>query len=127
MTDNDIIKALECCRKHNSCDGCPMHTMNCTARVPMAFAVDLINRQKAEIDSLRNVIAESTICVDRLDRLFKMKCNELENTEIIRDSVFEEFVKKVDEMTTHTIDDEYVIWKCNFNDIVKEMKDKIKW
>lgn len=55
MTDTEIIKALECCvRQKNSCNGCPAHTMNCTPRVAMAFALDLINRQKVEIERLKS-------------------------------------------------------------------------
>lgn len=54
MTDGEIIKALACCvSQKNSCNGCPMHTMNCTPRVPMAFALNLINRQKAKIEALQ--------------------------------------------------------------------------
>ena len=52
MTDNDIIKALECCRvgkREHDCKKCPLY-----CRVPAcmghltADALDLITRQKAE-------------------------------------------------------------------------------
>ena len=54
LTDNEIIKALECCIRDNvSCDGCPavgvcQHDPDC----PKSIALDLINRQKAEIEKL---------------------------------------------------------------------------
>lgn len=61
MTDNDIIKALECCSKSgwlNDCDGCPCYdetediqTSECQERL-MKNALDLINRQKAEVERL---------------------------------------------------------------------------
>lgn len=54
MTDKEIIKALECCIADNvSCDGCPVigvcqHDPDC----PKSIALDLINRQKAEIKNM---------------------------------------------------------------------------
>ena len=62
MTDNEIVKALECCA--NSCDNgfakcgeCPRfaESEGCTLRT-MKDAFDLINRQKAEIERLENEI-----------------------------------------------------------------------
>ena len=55
MTDNDIIKALECC-KDNYCKSCPRlycgdEVVECRA-VLMEITLDLINRQKAEIERL---------------------------------------------------------------------------
>ena len=54
MTDNEIIKALECCSRSgwlNDCDGCPCYdktediqTSECQERL-MKNALDLINRQ----------------------------------------------------------------------------------
>ena len=65
MTDEQIIKALECCIAHEnceevSCEFCPYErVLNCTG-VMMQNAIDLINRQKAEIEELRSdkIIAE---------------------------------------------------------------------
>ena len=50
MTDNEIIKALECCMK-DDCDNCPNGFGNCEHNLAEA-SLDLINRQKAEIDIL---------------------------------------------------------------------------
>ena len=60
MTDNDIIKALECCTSEIAgCTGCPRFPslMGCS-RQNMRDALDLINRQKAKIKELdeKNVI-----------------------------------------------------------------------
>ena len=59
MTDNDIIKALECCDKFE-CDECPLdhHSADpviCERRCKQE-ALDLINRQKAEIERLQSTI-----------------------------------------------------------------------
>lgn len=54
MTDNEIIKALECCSHRNvdlPCEGCPAYSIAqmCMEDL-MSDALDLINRQKAEIE-----------------------------------------------------------------------------
>ena len=56
MTDNEIIKALECCVKGLECKNCPAnpHKGNygyCTSLL-LKDALDLINRQQAEIERL---------------------------------------------------------------------------
>lgn len=67
MTDNEIIKALECCRNNERedeckyCLSCPMahcdldedEELNCMEAV-LKRAIDIINRQKAEIERLKN-------------------------------------------------------------------------
>ena len=59
FTDEEIIKMLECCSCIGSCDGCPLDKVNCgdlCARVLMRNALDLINRQKAEIERLDTIV-----------------------------------------------------------------------
>ena len=51
MTDNEIIKALECCNK-GDCDNCPNNFGNCYANLA-GYALDLISRQKAEVERLK--------------------------------------------------------------------------
>ena len=54
MTDNEIIKALDKCASiGESCEDCPFYDYtDCDKRLKEHFH-DLINRQKAEIESLR--------------------------------------------------------------------------
>ena len=57
MTDNEIIKALECCgsEKGNLCTQCPKFKKlgyDCNENDLFNDALDLINRQKAEIERL---------------------------------------------------------------------------
>ena len=57
MTDEQIIKALECCLGY-SCSGCPCEkgaSILCLDDLHR-YALDLINRQKAEIERLRENI-----------------------------------------------------------------------
>ena len=61
MTDNEIIKALECCVNNGyptGCQDCPYRGEDCNETLD-ADALDLINRQKAEIERLKNGLAIS--------------------------------------------------------------------
>ena len=60
MTDNEIIKALECCI-NDKCQECPLNKLFCGREVAMQYALDLINRQKAEIERLRQNLKEAHI------------------------------------------------------------------
>ncbi len=52
MTDNEIIKALECCSKED-CGNCPVSKFGSCIDNTMEEALALINRQKGEIERLR--------------------------------------------------------------------------
>ena len=59
MTDNDIIKALECCSIINDCKGCYFNTHEAEdicAREIVKNAFDLINRQQTEIERLNSLL-----------------------------------------------------------------------
>ena len=53
MTDNEVIKALECCI-NDDCDNCPDTFGNCEHNA-MRNALNLINRQQEEIEKLQKV------------------------------------------------------------------------
>lgn len=56
FTDEEIIKAVECCSEPCCvCDECPLYCVgvNCSSFELHRYALDLINRQKAEIERLR--------------------------------------------------------------------------
>ena len=52
MTDEQIIKALECCPYHSNCEECPCDSF-CDKPNVYDEAVSLIQRQKAEIERLK--------------------------------------------------------------------------
>jgi len=55
LTDEEIIKALECCSTPCcKCDECPLYCVgvNCSSFELHRYALDLINRQKTENDKL---------------------------------------------------------------------------
>ena len=58
LTDSEFVKALECCCEDSGCpDICPLKDMayvgDCV-QVKSKHALDLINRQKAEIEKLES-------------------------------------------------------------------------
>ena len=60
MTDTEIIKALECLMYYN-CEDCPYYRDDCVDRIKdpielSKYALDLIDRQQAEIERLNNDI-----------------------------------------------------------------------
>lgn len=54
MTDDDIIKALECCCDHDDCRACPIREKEagCVRRV-IRESLNLINRLQAENERLK--------------------------------------------------------------------------
>lgn len=90
MTDNEIIKALECCKTENGndCENCPYQNVGYKpgsggcCNVLMGDALDLINRQKAELelktmdinslaserDALQEMVEEQKAEIERLSK-----------------------------------------------------------
>jgi hypothetical protein len=58
MTDNEIIKALECCLKLSvkECPECPYYRKEDCSSTLIQDTLDLINRQKAEIERLQSIL-----------------------------------------------------------------------
>lgn len=54
MTDKEIIKALECCSNAEPCENCP-YQKQCDETDLAEIALDLINRQQAEIKELNTI------------------------------------------------------------------------
>ena len=72
MTDNEIIRALELCfsTDFGKCDICPLEkrrdeVFTCI-KTKQKNAIELINRQKAEIDMMRNYIHDNNLEFDLL-------------------------------------------------------------
>ncbi len=75
FTDSEIMKALECCSTYTSvsdCKQCPLRD-TCEQNTLDTFALDLINRQKAEIERLQK---ENSILSRNADTAFQDGLNE---------------------------------------------------
>lgn len=99
MTDNEIIKALEGCGNWESdktCDECPANTYGFGCAHKMAkHSLDLINRQKAEIEKLK---AESQMADGYADALVERTKSEAikEFTERLTDRICENVNRSLD-------------------------------
>ena len=57
MTANEIIKALECCN-NGECSGCPISFDSCCITRSREEAINIINRQKTEIEGYKHYYNE---------------------------------------------------------------------
>ena len=96
MTDNEIIKALECC-KCDDCDNCPNDFGNCYANLA-GYALDLINRQKAEIERLE----------DKLETVKRIAIDTIplveEDIATAKAEAIKEFAERLKEMVGEMVD-----------------------
>lgn len=79
MTDNEILKALEHHQKRR-CSECPLrdNKTSCSATIS-TLALDLINRQQAEIERLEKIRKADNNLITSLN-----KCYETAKTEAIK-------------------------------------------
>lgn len=138
MTDNDVIKALECCGKSDECDGanCPYYNVpysdkkTCEGMV-MYDALDLINRQKAEIERLEEEHNKNFEKWKILDERTKERYKELyqEAKAIVRAEAIKEFAERLKRqvITVPLCQYEEYGYKAvhyEIDDLVKEMTEE---
>lgn len=127
---NDIKKALVCCI-NGDCSGCPLYAMNCSSKVVMAFAVDLSNRQNAEIERLQSMnqskldmIHDLRAEIERLqgfaDNMEYCANHALDDLEKEKNEAIKEFAERLKE-TKFKIGNDFVIYAENIDNLVKEM------
>ena len=123
MTDNEIIKALECCiYHHGKCTSCPLYaevTTVCKEKKDN-YVLDLINRQKAENESLKMDLAKCSI---RIDNLYK-------TADEIKSEAIKEFVERLktlilSQLTCSTMGKKEAYYLClnEIDNLVKEMTE----
>ena len=141
MTDNDIIKAIGCCISCSECsyekyvNGCVMKRDD--------DVIDLINRQKAEIDDLKakkkicaEVIARQDKEIENLSKAVDNYESCLKSVEVIRANAIKEFAEKLKSIDLYQCIEEYYKnaelcyevrqdWFCEqIDNLVKEMAEK---
>ena len=110
MTDAEIIKALECCGTDMNCHRCPANENECGCiRKTCQNALDLINRQKAEIEKLRkrvNFVEQANVQLreELKETTEKFNCQQYvyaDLSDIIRDknAEIERLNKEVDRLS----------------------------
>lgn len=89
MTDDEIIKALKYCStdvRENTCPKCAFYKKNRCSTLMLNGVSDLINRQKAEIERLKN---KNTL-------LLKKKCKDVNTArKIIKSEAMRDFAKRL--------------------------------
>ena len=128
MTDNEIVKALECCHQVNGCDRCPLRNDTDECEILNTYALDLIKRQKAEIERLKEheriVSKMLSECWERIAELDEL--NENAKSEAIKEFAerlkgIYESDKRYDRPNAHTLVDKLF---ANIDNLVKEMTEK---
>ena len=96
-TDEDIIKALECCAdsKNYQCNKCPLYA-DCEKASIAENALDLINRQKAEIERLK----ECPKCVyeydgEVMEYCVQSPCSNFKTVEQVKAEACKNFSQKL--------------------------------
>lgn len=89
FTDEQIIKALECCStdvRENTCPKCAFYNKHRCSTLMGKAVSDLINHQKAEIERLGN---QNTL-------LLKKKCKDINTArKIIKSEAIKEFAERL--------------------------------
>lgn len=80
MTDNEIIKALEChADRTNNCELCPLFEDEFCASILAHNSLDLIIRQQAEIESLKSLCTSKDVIINSQEA----EIEKLKNSPII--------------------------------------------
>ena len=88
-TDNEIKKALECCVKddileadNKACLECPMNDDNACTFNLRKYTLNLINRQQAEIERLKNCVKSEDEVMDIAKRTMEPLVKEITREQI---------------------------------------------
>lgn len=126
MTDNEIIKALECCSKEYwVCDiECPFYS-ECSKYLMAKSSLDIINRQKAEIERLKDELEQSEQGADIIETMLEEKNKDI--SDLIfkeRSNAITEFAESLKNIFV-TIDGVFEVSEIEeyINDLVKEMTE----
>lgn len=137
MTDNEIIKALERCSTNYNCGDCPYYCNAEDCPDPlMNDALDLINRQKAEIERLKKEVEDKERAYNDefcLRKEWQSKCRELlKDKQTTKFEAIKEFAERLKEEMRLDDDCKYDCAQCHYDckdyipfidNLVKEMTE----
>ena len=76
ITDDEVIKALKCCAGEGACDdACPGNKVKCETE---KYTLDLIYRQKADVERLRDYINHKLSATTDLIKAYDLECAKAE-------------------------------------------------
>lgn len=109
-TDDEVIRALECCANTLECRNCPLFDEdNCTYR-NINYVLDLINRQRAEIEILNEIVF-----MDRTEAIKALKAEAIKEfaerleTALLVGGIYPVIVKR----TIHRLAEEMIRGEIN--------------
>lgn len=123
MSDEAIKKALECCAYNDDCESCP-RSKYCDGVEQMIHALELINRQQAEIERLKGAIQEwvDGKCLSQKHLLMIGKLqNEIEQA---KSEAIKEFAERfIDEECAYCSSgsDEMIFFKKRFDNFLAKL------
>lgn len=137
MTDNEIAKTLECCASSNfeECRKCPLHNdfyPNLCHCERDKNALNLINRQKVEIERLKNENKKQQTILEAIDdEMFPLpfetdfgKAIKTAKSEAIKE--FAERLKEKTDNPSKAMFDVYEFYGETIDSLVKEMTESKK-
>ena len=120
MTDEEIIKALECCADEDmGCEVCPYWAKGCTVEKD---TIDLINRQQAEIERLKeeNKFHRKTI-TENAQRALEVTIEEIEKAKSEAIKEFAERLKTIFNFGVRVYEG-----KCTVDGVVHNIDNLVK-
>ena len=140
LTDEEIIKALECCSNYNDCDKCNFEpkdnkkkTIGCCLEI-MKNAIDLITRQKAEIERLESANDEKFRQWDMLAEKAKQHYADLYNEakDILKAEAYKEFAEKLENICEEIMEQEWnektapISWSYAYAGFIDDIDNLLK-
>lgn len=122
FTDEEIIKALQYCAKlHSDCEECPLYCDYPVCKCEK-YILDLINRQKKEIEKLKS---KNKILSRNADNAFQEGLNECRELFLpeIKSEVYKEFSKEIKEEISKVYDNNSVVLREHY----KTHKDNLNY
>jgi len=129
FTDEQIIKALEYCVYDTTCQECPYNELSECISVRHRNLLGLINRQKAEIKSLKQIIDENDKEILKLQKRIVFWREDLNyQPEKIRSEAIKEFAERLKEESYSNSDicgyTSTVVDVNSIDNLVKEMTER---
>lgn len=123
MTDNEIIKALETCNSPYSdykCVSCPLYDTESNCKTALTVVtLDLINRQKSEIETLYRCIESQERTLEAFREPYK------EELETIKETAIKEFAERL-KRNISFLELPNVVVRGHIDNLVKEMVEGVR-
>lgn len=132
ITDEEIIKALECHINAEDCVGCEMFGW-CDEIILTELVLDLINRQKSEIERLKECPKCVYECVGEItEYCVQGPCPNFKTVEQIKTEAYKEFAMKLQAFCKRIIAQKWnekaapISWSYAYADFIDDIDNLLK-